>query len=187
MTNHWLARYLLRPQSQLGVAPRSQDKPAAVLLPLLEREGQLQLLLTRRSLSLRHHAGQISFPGGRFDPTDGDLRTTALRETHEELGIPPDAVRLLGRLPGYHTVTGFHITPYLGLLAPGTRWQAASGEVAEAFTLPLTDLLDPAAYGRWRFVRHGQLTSAWGISLQGHLIWGATARILQELARLSAE
>lgn len=187
MTTHWLARYLLRPQADEGAPHRPQDQAAAVLLPLLEQDGQLQLLLTRRSHALRHHAGQICFPGGRFDPADGDLRTTALRETHEELGIAPSAVQLLGRLPGYHTVTGFHITPYLGLLSTGTCWQPAIGEVAEAFTLPLKDLLDPAAYGRWRFVRHGKLTSAWGISQQGYLIWGATARILLALARLSSE
>lgn len=158
-------------------------KPAAVLIPIITREGQLSVLLTRRSSQLRHHPGQISFPGGRHDPDDGDLATTALRETHEELGIPARYIQLLGELPAHITVSHYRMVPFIGLLAPDYPLIPAADEVAEAFELPLAPLLDPANYGRWQVQRGSQRHTVLGITLQQRLVWGATARILWQLAR----
>ena len=158
-------------------------KPAAVLIPIIDRGDQLSVLLTRRSAQLRHHPGQISFPGGRQDPDDGTLAVTALRETWEELGIPPACVHLLGQLPAHITVSHYRMVPFLGLLAADYPLIPALDEVAEAFELPLAPLLDPANYGRWRVQRGSQQHTVFGITLQQRLVWGATARILWQLAR----
>jgi len=158
-------------------------KPAAVLIPIIVRDGHLSVLLTRRSAQLRHHPGQISFPGGRQDPDDGTLAVTALRETQEELGIPPACIRLLGQLPAHVTVSHYRMVPFLGLLAADYPLIPALDEVAEAFELPLAPLLEPANYGRWQVQRGAQLHTVFGITLQQRLVWGATARILWQLAR----
>lgn len=158
-------------------------KPAAVLIPIIARGDELSVLLTRRSQQLRHHPGQISFPGGRQDPEDPDLAATALRETHEELGIPSRCIRLLGVLPQHITVSHYRIIPYLGLLQPDYPLQPAVDEVAEAFELPLAPLLDPTNYGSWTITRHQRPHSVYGITLHDRLIWGATARILWLFAR----
>ena len=157
-------------------------KPAAVLIPIIARGDHLSVLFTRRSAQLRHHPGQISFPGGRQDPDDGDLATTALRETHEELGIPARSIQLLGELPAHITVSHYRMVPFIGLLAPDYPLIPAADEVAEAFELPLAPLLEPANYGRWRVQRGSQLHTVLGITLQQRLVWGATARILWQLA-----
>ena len=157
-------------------------KPAAVLIPVIVRDSQLSVLFTRRSAQLRHHPGQISFPGGRQDPEDRDLATTALRETHEELGIPARYIQLLGELPAHITVSHYRMVPFIGLLAPNYPLIPAADEVAEAFELPLTPLLDPANYGRWQVQRGSQRHTVFGITLQQRLVWGATARILWQLA-----
>jgi len=157
-------------------------KPAAVLIPVIVRDSHLSVLLTRRSSQLRHHPGQISFPGGRQDPDDGTLAVTALRETWEELGIPPACVRLLGQLPAHITVSHYRMVPFIGLLAPDYPLTPAADEVAEAFELPLAPLLDPANYGHWQVQRGAQLHTVFGITLQQRLVWGATARILWQLA-----
>lgn len=162
-------------------------KPAAVLIPIVERPAGLALLLTRRSLHLRHHAGQICFPGGRQDADDRDLIQTALRETREELDIAPEQVRVLGTLPGHHTVSRYHVTPVLGLVVPEVIIRPYPDEVAEAFELPLSPLLEPHNFRLQRIQRHGRAFEVCGIELQGRLIWGATARILLQLARQIAD
>ncbi len=158
-------------------------KPAAVLIPIIARGDELSVLLTRRSRHLRHHPGQISFPGGRQDPEDPDLAATVLRETHEELGIPARCIRLLGVLPEHITVSHYRMVPYLGVLQPDYPLQPAVDEVDEAFELPLAPLLNPANYGSWTITRQRRPHSIYGITLHDHLIWGATARILWLFAR----
>ena len=158
-------------------------KPAAVLIPIIARGDELSVLLTRRSQQLRHHPGQISFPGGRQDPEDPDLAATALRETYEELGIPAHCIQLLGVLPQHITVSHYRMVPYLGLLQPDYPLHPAVEEVAEAFELPLPPLLDPTNYGSWTITRHQRPHSVYGITLHDRLIWGATARILWLFAR----
>ncbi len=186
-----LDEFLLRFQLHrplLGETLRLTElKPAAVLLPIVERPAGLALLLTRRSLALRHHAGQICFPGGRQDAQDRDLIQTALRETREELDIAPEQVQVLGMLPGHHTVSRYHVTPVLGVVAANAIIRPYPDEVAEAFELPLSPLLEPRNFQLQRMLRHGRELEVCGIQLQGRLIWGATARILLQLARQIAD
>lgn len=181
----WSHFNLLTPPTAAPLLTRDDHagwRQAAVLIPLILQPDGLQLLLTRRSSHLRHHPGQISFPGGRRDPLDISLQHTALRETHEELGIAPAMVQLLGQLPIHATHSQFLITPYLGVLRQMPALQPAAGEVAEAFTLPLAPLLQTAAYGRWLLKRQGQTQEVFGVQLQGRFIWGATAHMLWQLA-----
>lgn len=157
-------------------------RQAAVLMPILPAADGLQLLLTRRSDQLRHHPGQISFPGGRYDDTDADLWATALRESHEELALPASKIHLLGRLPEHRTVSRYRVTPFLAWVEPDVVPRPAPDEVAEVFTVPLAPLLEPANYGQWPVFRHQHWHTVFGLTCQQHLIWGATARMLWQLA-----
>jgi 8-oxo-dGTP pyrophosphatase MutT (NUDIX family) len=153
---------------------------AAVLVPLYVENGELHAVLTRRHSDLRRHAGEISFPGGRAEQGEHDLRTTALRETEEEIGLPPSAVELLGALqPTPTMVTGYAIYPFVGMIEPGHTWTASAEEVAEVIELPLRTLL--AGYGRQRLVRHGLPFRTDAYVVGENLVWGATARILADL------
>ena len=172
-----------RPEPEHPESGATPLKPAAVLIPIIARGDELSVLLTRRSQQLRHHPGQISFPGGRQDPEDPDLAATALRETHEELGIPAHCIQLLGVLPEHITVSHYRMVPYLGLLEPDYPLHQTVDEVAEAFELPLPPLLDPTNYGSWIVTRQQHSHPVYGISVHDRLIWGATARILWLFAR----
>ena len=156
-------------------------KHAAVLVPLfLDAGGALHAVFTERRADLRRHAGEISFPGGRRDDADPDLSTTALRESHEEIGLPPDAVELLGALQPTPTfVTDYAIYPFVGLIEPGFAWVLQEREVAQVLELPLDALR--AGYGRRRLVRRGMPFRTDTYEAGGHLIWGATARIVADL------
>ena len=154
-------------------------KDAAVLVPLFEQDG-LHAVFTRRRHDLRRHAGEISFPGGRRDDEDADLQATALREAHEEIGLPPDAVELLGALQPTPTfVTNYAIYPFVGLIEPGFAWVLQEREVAQVLELRLEDVR--AGYGRRRLVRRGMPFRTDAYETGGHLIWGATARIVADL------
>jgi 8-oxo-dGTP pyrophosphatase MutT (NUDIX family) len=159
-------------------------KDAAVLVPLYEDgAGELHAVFTRRRHDLRRHPGEISFPGGRRD--DGEaLVDTALREAHEEIGLPPAAVRLLGALPPTATfVSNYAIYPFVGLIEPGFAWRIQHSEVAEILELRLRDLR--AGGGVRRLVRKGIPSRTATYEVGPALVWGATARILQDLlARL---
>ena len=155
-------------------------KQAAVLVPLYEDENDdLHAVFTRRRHDLRRHAGEISFPGGRRD--DGEaLIDTALREAHEEVGLPPDAVHVVGCLPPTPTfVTNYAIYPYVGVIEHGFEWVIEQAEVAEVLELRLDELR--AGYGERRLVRKGIPFRTPTYEAGGHVIWGATARILGEL------
>jgi 8-oxo-dGTP pyrophosphatase MutT (NUDIX family) len=158
-------------------------KEAAVLVPLFEDAG-LHAVFTRRRDDLRRHAGEISFPGGRRDGAEA-LLDTALREAHEEVGLPPDAVQLVGALPPTPTfVTNYAIYPFVGVIEPGFAWVLQRSEVAEVLELRLDDLR--AGYGERRLVRRGIPFRTPTYETAGHTIWGATARIVGELlARVS--
>ena len=154
---------------------------AAVLVPLVHRDGGLQVLLTRRTAHLRDHAGQISFPGGRAEPTDADAAATALREAQEEVGLDPAAVEIIGQLPAYTTVTSFVVTPVVALVRPGFTLALDRFEVEEAFEVPLNYLMTPAHHQRhvWESggVKRQFLSMPWG----PYFIWGATAAMLRNL------
>jgi 8-oxo-dGTP pyrophosphatase MutT (NUDIX family) len=162
--------------------PTTDQVPAAVLVPLLQvsvADGP-HVVLTRRRTDLRRHAGEISFPGGRRDPEDADLRDTALREAEEEIGLPRDAVSLLGELPPTSTfATNYIIYPFVGLISHGQRWQLSPLEVDAVLELPLRVLGEGRT--RTRMERRGISFETDAYVVGEHLIWGATARILENL------
>jgi 8-oxo-dGTP pyrophosphatase MutT (NUDIX family) len=154
-------------------------RDAAVLVPVFAQDGDLHAVFTRRRHDLRRHAGEISFPGGRRDHGE-ELADTALREAHEEIGLPPEAVRLAGCLPPTPTfVTNYAIYPFVGVIEPGIAWVLQRTEVDEVLELPLEELR--AGYGERRLVRKGIPFRTPTYETGGHVIWGATARILGEL------
>jgi 8-oxo-dGTP pyrophosphatase MutT (NUDIX family) len=155
---------------------------AAVLVPLFldGAGGGPSVVLTKRREDLRRHAGEISFPGGRQDPEDGDLCTTALREAEEEIGLERDGVELVGALQPTPTIaTGYAVYPFVGLIEPGQTWRPQEAEVAEVLELPLRELRE--GYGRRRMLRRGIPFRTDTYAVGEHLVWGATARMLADL------
>jgi len=160
--------------------------PAAVLVPLIEREDELTVLLTQRASQLKNHAGQISFPGGRIEPADAGPREAALREAHEEIGLEPGFVSVVGFLADHILLTGFRVTPVVGFVRPGFDLLLARGEVADTFEVPLSHVFEPANH-RSRRRQFGAMpgeVQVWDIEYEGHNIWGATAGMLLNLYRL---
>ena len=156
-------------------------RPAAVLVPVVNRADALTVLFTKRTAHLQDHAGQISFPGGRAEPGDASPGDTALRETSEEIGLAPDRVEILGRLTEYTTVTGYRVTPVVGLVTPPFDLAIDEFEVAEVFEVPLAFLLDPANHQR-NLVRHdGRERHYYAMPYGPYYIWGATAGMLMNL------
>jgi 8-oxo-dGTP pyrophosphatase MutT (NUDIX family) len=157
--------------------------PAAVLVPLVNRPQGLQLLLTQRSANLPDHPGQISFPGGRVEATDADHAAAALRETTEEIGLPPSRVEVLGRLAQYETVTGFRVVPIVGWVEPPFDLAPDPHEVAEVFEVPLEFILDTANHQRHYRMLGTIRRDYWAIPWLHRYIWGATAAMLLILER----
>ena len=160
----------------------SDFTPAAVLIPIITRR-EPTVMLTRRTDTLRRHAGQVAFPGGRADPDDDGPIHTALREAHEEVALPPHEVQVIGTIDRYETGTGYSITPVVGLVRPDLPIIPCEAEVAAVFEVPLVHLLDPANHqllsGEWR----GRQRSYYAIDWEAQHIWGATAGIIVNLAR----
>ena len=156
-------------------------RPAGVLVGMIERDAGASLILTKRTSTLKHHPGQIAFPGGKVDDGDAGPVAAALREANEEIGLQADNVEVVATLPEHETVTGFSVTPVLALVKPFDPVPEA-GEVAEVFEVPLQHVLDAENYGiegrRWRGRRRQYFTVPWG----PYYIWGATARMLRALA-----
>lgn len=151
---------------------------AAVLIPIIEQESGLTVLFTRRTEHLKNHAGQISFPGGRAEAHDQSSAETALREAAEEIGLDPKAVDILGRLPDYSTITGYCVTPVVGLMQPQQGLRADPFEVAEIFEVPLDHLMDPENHQRNTMIHGGQMRHYFAFPYRQHYIWGATAGML---------
>ena len=166
-------------------------KPAAVLLPIVargpENAAQLTMLFTRRAAHLKDHSGQVSFPGGRVALQDASPEATALREAREEIGLDPVRVELLGRMPEYHTRTGFRITPVVGIVTPPFELRPDAGEVEEIFEVPLAFLLDPANHQRHSREWQGEMRWFFAMPYEGRYIWGATAGMLVNLSRHLAQ
>jgi 8-oxo-dGTP pyrophosphatase MutT (NUDIX family) len=163
-------------------------KPAAVLVPLFQKNRRTHILLTKRTEQLEHHKGQISFPGGAFNYEDLDCLTTALRETQEEVGIEMDQVEILGELDHIITVTSFRVCPYVGIIPYPYPFKLSSFEVERLIELPLDYLLNKAELKEGPFSFLGQSFYNLHLMYQGDIIWGATARILKNfLTVLSAD
>jgi 8-oxo-dGTP pyrophosphatase MutT (NUDIX family) len=155
---------------------------AAVLVPIIGRPDGLSVLLTRRTDGLRSHASQISFPGGRMEPTDATPEETALRETEEEIGLPRNHVDVIGRLARRETGTGFGVVPVVGLLTPPFPLAADPIEVAEVFEVPLAFLADPVNRHFETRIPRGMERRFYAIPYRDYYIWGLTARLLVSLA-----
>jgi 8-oxo-dGTP pyrophosphatase MutT (NUDIX family) len=157
--------------------PPGTRTAAAVLIPLFVRDGEVRVWLVRRPESMRSHAGQVAFPGGKSDPADTSLRATALREAEEELGIRPAGVDVLGALDDYPTITGFTVTPWVGWLVEDAPVRPSPAEVARAFAPPLREFfVPPAGVLPWR-----------GWTVDGELVWGATAAMLRAFVAIVRE
>jgi 8-oxo-dGTP pyrophosphatase MutT (NUDIX family) len=152
--------------------------PAAVLVPLINREDGLTVLFTERSRDLPDHPGQISFPGGRVEPGDADTGIAALREAEEEVGLKRERVTLLGRLEPYETVTGYRVTPVVGWVEPPFEIRADPVEVADVFEVPLAFLLEPANLQRHFRMVGNTRRDYYAIPYGDRYIWGATAAML---------
>ncbi len=182
----WRVPGLTAQQSQQFRAHFPQDpRPAAVLVPLVERS-RLTVLLTQRATQLRNHAGQISFPGGRIEPYDADARAAALREAHEEIGLAADFVSVVGYLPDHIVMTGFRVTPVVAFVRPGFELLLDSEEVEDTFEVPLDFVFDPANH-LMRLRRSGftgEEVEFCDIPYGERNIWGATAGMLLTLYRM---
>ena len=188
----WLARALARPAPESARdlsdgfrLPGREGKAtaAAVLIPLVNRPDGLQLLLTQRSADLPDHPGQISFPGGRVEPSDRSHDEAALREAAEEVGLPSPNVTVLGHLAQYETVTGFRVTPVVGWVEPPFDLVRDPVEVADIFEVPLEFVLDPANQQRHFRMLGTTRRDFWAIPWRERYIWGATAAMLLILDR----
>lgn len=157
-------------------------RPAAVLVPLVRRDDRLNLILTKRASHLKHHPGQIAFPGGKVEAGQETAEQAALREAQEEIGLPAGAAQVLGKLPSHRTVTAFEVRPFVALIDPAFVARPEPGEVAEVFEVPFQHLLDPGNYliegRRWR----GSRRHFYVVPFGPYYIWGATARMLRMFA-----
>lgn len=157
-------------------------RPAGVLVPVMIADGGARLYLTKRSSALKHHPGQIAFPGGKQEEGDADVVAAALREAEEEIALDRAKVDVLGTLPAHETVTGFIVTPVIGLIRTGFDPVPEVGEVEDVFDVPLDHVLEPANFSvqsrRWR----GQWRHYYTVPFGPYYVWGATARILRTMA-----
>jgi 8-oxo-dGTP pyrophosphatase MutT (NUDIX family) len=158
-----------------------QPTPASVLIPVIAHQAALNILLTQRTSHLYDHPGQISFPGGRADPDDQSPEHTALREAEEEIGLPAHRVEILGCLPHYLTITGYQVTPVVGLITPGHQYQADPFEVAEIFEVPMSFLMNPHHHEHRMWQSPEGARRFYAMPYENKFIWGATAGMLRNL------
>lgn len=192
-----LLRALSRPAAQSSDFDLNRDfvppadtpllRPAAVLVGVHPSDRGAELVLTKRSSRLRHHPGQIAFPGGKLDEGDAGPVDAALREAREEIGLDPANVEVLGELPFHDTVTNFRVTPILARIHSDFPVVPEAGEVAEVFRVPLAHVADPARFRVESRLWRGQRRFYYVVPYGPYYIWGATARILYGLARRMAE
>ncbi|MEO9823590.1 MAG: CoA pyrophosphatase [Paracoccaceae bacterium] len=170
-----------------AVLPEGRSLRAASVLVPVTCSANPHVILTKRSSALKHHPGQVAFPGGKVEDSDEDETAAALREAQEEIGLSPEGVTVLGSLPSHETVTGFRVTPVVAIVSDGFVPFPDTGEVAEVFRVPLEHLLNQQNYSvqsrRWRGQRRFFFTAPYG----PYYIWGATARILRALADRMAD
>lgn len=175
-----LANVIGTPSAELEALLAGPSQQAAVLVGLIERPAGLQILLTERAAHLAHHAGQISFPGGRLNDASESHVAAAIREANEEVGLAPHQVDVLGQLPPRLTGTGFAVTPVVGWIAEGFAAVPDPAEVQSAFLVPVAHLLDPGNRRQMTRERFGSRFLSYEFHFERHRIWGATAAILAE-------
>ena len=180
----WLAGATADVISKVRAALPARRVPAAVLVPLVERASGLTVLLTQRAETLKDHAGQISFPGGRIEPDDPDAWAAALREAYEEIGLLPELVQFAGYLPDHYVITGFRVTPAVGFVNPEYQLRIAKAEVHDVFEVPLDFILDAANHKSRRRRLAGLDIDVHDIPYGNRNIWGATAGMLMTLRRM---
>lgn len=171
-----------------GRSRRILDDPnrvcAAVLIPLLFKDGEWHVLVTQRTQSVKHHKGQISFPGGACEVDDADLQATALRETFEEIGVPPEAVEVLGALDDFLTITNFVVTPFVGIIPHPFVYELNEHEVETVIKVPLSFVRDPTHLRVEQRTHQGQSLDVLFWEYGAYTIWGATARMFKNLLDL---
>lgn len=163
----------------LIVKPDLRD--AAVLVPVVQRADGVKVILTQRTEKLRSHSGQVAFPGGRIDPEDASAAHAALRETHEEIGIEPREVEVIGRMPDYLTGSGYRIVPVFGVVDPGFNYALNADEVDAAFEVPLSFLMSAGNHKRDSRIWNGQERFFWTMPWGERYIWGVTAGIIRTI------
>ena len=178
-SRHVIAADIIQKRQAAGKVTR-----AAVLIPLLLKSDGLSVLLTQRTDHLHDHAGQISFPGGRMDPGDFSPNDTALRESEEEIGLNPQGVEVIGHLPQYLTVSGYSVTPVVGLVKPQAEYALDAFEVADVFEVPLHFLMDPANHQVRVWESDQGSRRFYSMPYENRFIWGATAGMLRNLYHL---
>ncbi|OUS28570.1 coenzyme A pyrophosphatase [Thalassotalea sp. 42_200_T64] len=156
-------------------------KHAGVLIPLVQTYDGIEVVLTQRANHLKHHAGQISFPGGKVEETDIDVVETALREAEEEIGLSRKDVDIIGQLKQYHTITGYLITPIVGFIPKNYAFKADDNEVAEIFHVPFSHFIDENNHLSYELKRNGIKQNIYFMPYLNYNIWGATAAILKDL------
>jgi 8-oxo-dGTP pyrophosphatase MutT (NUDIX family) len=173
-------------ERQVMLAKDGTPRPAAVLLLVVNQAAGHTVVFTQRTAHLSDHAGQISFPGGRCDADDCTPERTALREAEEEIGLAPRQVEVLGRLPDYHTGTGYRVTPIVGWAEGPLAYRPDPHEVEEVFEVPLAFLLDPRNHRHETALQRGRLRRYWALPYGERYIWGATAGMLVTFQRVMA-
>ncbi|MGF1694553.1 CoA pyrophosphatase [Vibrio lamellibrachiae] len=156
-------------------------RKASVLVGFIERPHGLSVVLTRRAKHLRHHPGQISFPGGKYEESDSSLLFTAIRETHEEVGIDPSHIQVFGQMPELITVSHFSVTPVLAFINPNYSMSIDPNEVDEAFEIPVSFMLDKRQLYSHLFTINQHDHRVFGLPYKNHFIWGMTAQIIQAM------
>ena len=156
-------------------------KKAAVLIPLIDDGEQLQVLLTKRAAHLRHHAGQVSFPGGKVEDSDKNLTFTAFRETHEEIGLSPNLIKVVGSLHCYQVISGFEVTPIIAFIPNNYTFTQDDNEVSEIFQVPLQHFLESKNHISVNVQRKGFSHKVHFMPYKHYNIWGATASMLKDL------
>ncbi|HVJ02530.1 MAG TPA: CoA pyrophosphatase [Sphingomonas sp.] len=173
---------VLLPGDHFDFDPEVRGSPAAVLIAVTNRADP-GVILTRRTETLRRHAGQVAFPGGRIDPDDDGAIGAALREAEEEIALPPSQVEVIGTADSYRTVTGYDVTPVVGVVPPDLPLVPSEAEVAAVFEAPLSFLLDHANHRQASALYQGRERHYYEILWDNHRIWGATAAMIVNLSR----
>lgn len=179
--NDFLCRFTLNSLQNSNLFLQRNQRQAAVLVPLVPRKAGVNMLLTQRALHLKHHPGQVSFPGGKIEPDDHSPEAAALRETEEEIGIPSQLINILGSLGTYQTSSKFHVQPIVGLVAPDYQLRISEDEVSDVFEVPLSFLLEDNNRYQFSLPYKKKKVTIHAMPFEGRLIWGATALMINDL------